>query len=99
MTRLRFEWDERKNRSNQRKHGVSFEEAAQVFRDPMYVSAQDRVEDGEERWQTFGLVDGVLLLMVAHTIEEQSSVEETIRIVSARRATARERRRYEEENY
>ena len=99
MTRLRFEWDERKNLSNQRKHGVSFDEAAQVFRDPMYVSVQDRVEDGEERWQTFGLVDGVLLLMVAHTIKEESSLWEIVRIISARRATARERRRYEEENY
>lgn len=98
MTRLRFEWDERKNSINQRKHGVSFEEAAQVFRDPMYVSVQDRIEDGEERWQTFGLVDGVLLLMVAHTIEEKSSAWEIVRIISARRATGKERRRYEEEN-
>ena len=96
MAPIRFEWDERKNLSNQRKHGVSFEEAAQVFRDVMHVSVQDRVEDGEERWQTFGRVDGVLLLMVAHTVHEQSDTE--VRIISARRATPKERRRYEDEN-
>ncbi len=60
---VKLEWDEAKNISNQRKHGVSFEEAAQVFRDPLYVSVKERVEDGEQRWQTFGLVGGVLLLM------------------------------------
>jgi uncharacterized DUF497 family protein len=98
VTQIWFEWDEAKNLSNQRKHGVSFEEAGQVFRDPFYVSVQDRIEDGEERWQTFGLVDGVLLLMVAHTVREEGATEAVIRIISARRATANERRRYENEN-
>jgi uncharacterized protein len=46
---IRFEWDEAKNLSNRRKHGVTFEEASQVFRDPLYVSVQDRVEGGELR--------------------------------------------------
>jgi len=50
------------NLSNRRKHGVSFEEACQVFLDPLYVSVQDRIEGGESRWQTLGLVEGVLLL-------------------------------------
>ncbi len=98
MAQIRFEWDEQKNLSNQRKHGVSFEEAGQIFRDVMHVSVQDRVENGEERWQTFGHVDGVLLLMVAHTIREESDTEEVVRIISARRATLKERRRYENEN-
>jgi len=88
---LRFEWDEAKNRSNQGKHGVSFEEAAQIFRDPIHVSIQDRIENGEERWQTFGIVQGVMLLMVAHTVREDSHAETTIRIISARRATRQER--------
>jgi uncharacterized DUF497 family protein len=48
-TVLQFEWDEAKNLSNRRKHGVSFEEASAVFRDPLYVSVQDRTEDGELR--------------------------------------------------
>jgi len=53
VSEIRFEWDEAKNLSNQRKHGVSFEDASEVFRDPLYVSLKDRIEDGEQRWQTF----------------------------------------------
>jgi uncharacterized DUF497 family protein len=102
MTDFRFEWDEVKNRSNQRKHdGVSFEEASQVFHDPLHLSVQDRVENGEPRWQTFGLVRGFMILVVAHTITEQDAEGlpvEVIRIISARRATPRERKRYENEN-
>jgi uncharacterized protein len=59
---------------------------------------QDRFESGEERWQTFGVVDGVLLLMVAHTIDESNEFEEVIRIISVRKATKPERRRYENKN-
>ena len=62
---MRFEWGEAKNRINQRKHDVSFETAREVFDDPLHVSIPDRVEDGEERWQTFGLIGGMLLLIVA----------------------------------
>lgn len=101
MTGIRFEWDEAKNLSNQRKHGVSFEEASQAFHDPFYVSVQDRIEGGEQRWQTFGFVGGLLLLMVGNTVREEhdeSMPIDVIRIISARRATPKERRRYEEEN-
>jgi uncharacterized protein len=101
VQRVRFEWDETKNLSNRRKHGMSFEEACQVFRDPLCVSVQDRIEGGEPRWQTLGLVEGLLLLTVAHTVREELedgiSVD-VIRIISARRATRKERRRYEDEN-
>jgi uncharacterized protein len=97
---MRFEWDEAKNLANQRKHGVSFEEAGQVFLDPFYVSLKERVEDGEQRWQTFGVIHGVLLLMVAHTVREMQGEEtvDVIRIITARRANSVERRRYENEN-
>ena len=98
MQAIRFEWDEAKNHTNQRKHGLSFEEAAQVFRDPLQVSIQDRIENGEERWQTFGIVNGVLLVMVAHTVHEGDQVETVVRIISARRADRKERRFYEDEN-
>lgn len=102
MIGVRFEWDEAKNHSNQRKHdGVSFEQAAQVFRDPLHVSAQDRIENGEQRWQTVGAVQGFVILVVAHTLTEEDAegrTVEVIRIISARRATPRERRRYENEN-
>ena len=93
----RFEWDPAKAASNLRKHGVSFETAVRAFTDPYALVEQDRVEDGEERWQTIGIVEGVLLLMVAHTVREQNDIE-VIRIISARLANRRERRRYEEEN-
>ena len=94
MTGIRFEWDEAKNLSNQRKHGVSFEEASQVFWDPLHVTVADRVVDGEQRWQTIGLVEGVLLVMVAYTVV--SDDEEVLRIISARKVTRRERMEYEE---
>lgn len=98
---LRFAWNETKNRSNQRKHdGIAFEMAVQVFRDPFRLTRQDRIEDGEERWQTLGVVHGVTVLLVAHTITEddaEGEAVEVIRIISARRATPRERKRYEQE--
>ena len=54
MTCLVLTWDEAKNRSNRKDHKVSFETAVRVFDDPFHLSEQDRVEDGEERWQTLG---------------------------------------------
>jgi uncharacterized protein len=84
----------------------SFEQASAVFSDPLYVSVLDRIEDGEPRWQTLGFVEGLLLLVVAHTVREERDDRtpheeagiEVIRIISARRATRKESRRYEEEN-
>jgi uncharacterized protein len=67
---IRFEWDGAKNRSNQRKHGVSFEDASHIFRDPLYVSVQDRVDDGEQRWQTLEFVEDLLLLVVLTPCEK-----------------------------
>jgi uncharacterized DUF497 family protein len=91
---LRFEWDRAKAASNLRKHRVSFEVAMRVFFDPFALVEQDRIEDGERRWRTLGTVDGVVLLLVAHTVREDGEVE-VIRIISARRAEPRERRGYE----
>jgi uncharacterized protein len=88
---VEFTWDERKNRVNRRKHRVSFETAILVFDDPFHVSTQDREVDGEARWQTIGMVPGSQVLMTAHTVEED---EKVIRILSARKATPRERRTY-----
>jgi len=92
---MRFEWEEEKNRCNLAKHKVSFETAIAVFDDPFALSVQDRVVDGEERWQTAGLIDGVILLIVAHTWEDDDG-EEVIRLISARKATGSERQAYEE---
>lgn len=100
VSSIQFEWDPAKNLSNQRKHGVSFEEASQVFQDPLYLSWKERVQDGEERWQAIGKVEGLSLLIVAHTIREEledGNEIEVVRMISARRAEPKERRRYEEE--
>lgn len=91
---MRFSWDERKNASNLAKHGVSFKRATLVFDDPHAVSIPDDHE-AETRWLTIGLVNGVLLLVVIHTVREQHH-EEEIRIISARKATRRERETYEQ---
>ena len=85
---VEFTWDQRKNRANQRKHHVCFETAVLVFDDPFHISVQDREVEGEARWQTIGMVNDVLVLLVAHTVDEES---EEIRILSARKATRRER--------
>ncbi|WP_284947391.1 BrnT family toxin [Acidisoma cladoniae] len=101
MAGIRFEWDEAKSRSNQRKHGLSFEEASQVFNDPMHFSVLDRIEGHEYRWRTLGLIGGFMILMVAHTMTETDAEGDSIdviRIISARRADRMERRRYENEN-
>ena len=93
---IQFEWDPVKARRNQQKHGVSFEDAMHVFDDAHALFEQDRVDEtGEERWQAIGLAGGTAVLLVAHTVR-QSAEGEIVRIVSARRATRKERKRYEE---
>ncbi|HWP01648.1 MAG TPA: BrnT family toxin [Methylococcus sp.] len=93
---VRFTWDEVKNRINQRKHGVSFETAKLVFDDPLHLTRLERIENGEERWQTLGLAGGVVLLLVAHTVTELDADDTLIRILSARKADRTERRIYEQ---
>ena len=91
---MRFEWDEEKNRSNVRKHRISFETATRVFEDTYCVMEQDREMDGEERWQTIGRIDNAIVLLVAHTVVDDEG-DVIFRIISARRATAHERGHYE----
>ena len=90
-----FEWDESKARINERKHGVRFDEAVLVFDDPFALFLQDRVEGGEIRWQAIGRSSALMVVLVAHAIREQDT-DEVIRIISARRATRKERTRYEQ---
>ena len=91
---MRFEWNEDKSQRNRTKHGISFETATLVFDDPDHLSIQDRFEDGEERWQTLGKVNNLVIILVAHTIRVENS-DEMIRIISARKATRAERQYYE----
>ncbi len=92
---MRITWDENKNRINKQKHKVSFEVAGLVFADPFHLSIMERIENGEERWQTMGMVGSVVVLLVAHTAAEQEG-EEIVRIISARKATRKERQIYED---
>ena len=94
----RFEWDAAKAEINLHKHRVSFEAAVHVFADPFALVEQDRIENGEHRWQTLGIAEGYLLLLVAHTVWDDEDGAEVIRIISARRAEPKERKRYEQ-NY
>ncbi len=89
-----FEWDEAKAKTNESKHGVRFDDALLVFADPYALMEQDRIEDGELRWQTIGLVGGVVLLLVAHTIRDEGA-DEIIRVISARKASRKESKRYD----
>ena len=93
---MQFTWDGRKNRANRHKHGISFETAILVFEDPYHLSWQDREVEGESRWQTVGIVNGIRVVLVAHTVERTDEFEEAIRIISARKATPQERRIYAE---
>ena len=90
-----FEWDDQKADLNFRKHGIRFVDAARAFDDPLAVTAQDRVENSEQRWQTVGMVAGYLLLLVAHTVRFEDDGIEVVHIISARRVDRAERRRYE----
>jgi len=92
---VRFEWDEAKALSNVRKHGVRFDDAMLVFGDRFALIEQDRVVGEEPRWQALGWAGGNFLLMVAHTAWTEGE-DEMIRIISARKASRKERKRYDE---
>jgi uncharacterized protein len=97
VIKLKWQWDDEKNRINQRKHGLSFEAAQYVFSDPLALSLPDPYPH-EERWQTIGLI-GQVTVFVVHTWSgfDPLTGEETGRIISARKATIYERKAYEEE--
>ena len=67
-----------------------------MFNDPLHLTRQDRIENGEQRWQTIGLVGNVVLILVAHTWHDTEDGSDHIRIISARRATTLERKMYEQ---
>ena len=64
---MNFSWDENKAASNLEKHGISFDEAMLVFADPFLLMNQDRIENGEMRWQSIGEIEGIAVILVAHT--------------------------------
>lgn len=95
---MRWTWDAEKNRTNKRDHGLSFELAQLVFNDPQAASRLDPHPTGD-RWQTVGQI-GTVIIFVVHTWPEgEDDSEETGRIISARKATAHERKAYEEGDF
>jgi hypothetical protein len=92
--RVRFEWDEGKAAANRRKHGVSFEEARTAFfdEDALLIADEDHSE-GEDRFVLLGMSSLLRMLVVCHCYRER---DETIRIISARKATKAERQQYKE---
>lgn len=88
---MRFEWDDNKAEANFVKHGIAFEEAVTVFADPYLLFTEDSSHsDREEREWAIGEAENNLILVIIFTMRDQN-----IRIISARKATKRERKNYE----
>ena len=88
---MQLEWDEKKNRANITKHGISFERAKGIFEGEILTVIDERYDYGELREISIGMVEGVLILTVVHTDTEDGK----IRLISARKANKQERKRYE----
>lgn len=90
-----FEWDPEKAKENWQKHGIRFEQAATVFRDPRAMTIYDNEHSlAEERWITMGISVSSILLVVHHTFREETMNSVTIRLISSRKATRKERQQY-----
>ncbi len=88
---MQFEWDDTKNIVNIRKHGIDFVDATEVFEHPMLIRRDDREDYGEERWTGIGLMRMHTIVVVY--VEKHYDI---VRLISARKATRRETKRYEE---
>ncbi|AFZ44920.1 protein of unknown function DUF497 [Halothece sp. PCC 7418] len=84
-----FEWDENKNQQNLKKHKISFEEAVEIFDGIVFTAIDERYNYGETREISIGAIQGVVIITVVHTERNGN-----IRIISARKATPKERRQY-----
>lgn len=92
MNSLSFEWDEAKNQSNQKKHGISFEEAETVFYDDNAIQFwDDNHSETEDRFLLLGRSSKMRILIIVHCFQEKESI---IRIISARKATSKETQQY-----
>lgn len=88
---MNFIWDKQKNKDNVKKHGFDFADAHYVFDYPLLVSLDERKEYGEERWIGLGLLETRVVVIVFTEPDEDS-----VRVVSFRKATTGERKRYEQ---
>lgn len=91
---MEFEWDTNKEKLNIKKHGITFEQASYVFSDLFALSIyDDEHSDYEDRWIILGKSLNENLLLVVHTFKDEN--EELVRIISARKATNKERNTYQ----
>lgn len=88
---MKFEWDHQKNQANIAKHGLDFGDAPRMFNLPLRISLDERQDYGEDRWIGLGILDGRVVVVVFTEPDEQ-----TIRIISLRKALPYERKRYEQ---
>ena len=86
-----FEWDEQKNKANIRKHGLDFADAWEIFTAPMLTAPDDREDYGEDRWIGIGMIRGHVVVIVFTERDE-----DTIRVISLRKALSHERTGYEQ---
>lgn len=94
-----FEWDENKANANLEKHKISFDEARTIFLDPFLITFADELHsDNEERFISIGLSESNRVLLAVHMEREEKNEVVVIRIISCRKATSTERRRYEKED-
>ncbi len=85
---MKFEWDQNKNKSNQEKHGIDFNDVKEVFNDKNRLNSEDNRKDyGEKRWITVGIAANVCLTIVY-------TIRDAIRIISVRRSNRKERQEY-----
>ncbi|RAP33964.1 hypothetical protein DID80_07705 [Candidatus Marinamargulisbacteria bacterium SCGC AAA071-K20] len=88
---MEFEWDEEKNKSNIKKHGLSFEEVRDVFLGILVTSMDIRLDYGETRYISIGILEDIIVIVVIHTNRNGR-----VRLISARLAKEKERRQYYE---
>lgn len=89
---MKYDWDENKNLANLLKHGIDFTDVYRVFDGPMIVRVDDREDYGEIRWRGIGYLVNNVIIVVYVEIDE-----DTIRVISARKALKHERRKFEQE--
>jgi uncharacterized DUF497 family protein len=97
MYAMRFEWDTKKNQTNQKKHGIAFETAQEVFDDPKQVVFENYLlEDNEQRYQIIGMTRNLILLLVVF-VDRSKRGEEIVHFISARKANKYEQGVYQDQ--
>jgi uncharacterized protein len=94
---LYFDWDPPKDQENRRRHNIGFAAASVALEDPFAIEELDCIVDGELRLRTTGMAAGEVIVLVTHTNTILNEEDELARIISARKASAGERRTYEEQ--